>query len=358
MADNSAAIIDQVRAAGAAHAPLNLRGRGSKEFYGRVPSGAPLELAGHSGVLLYDPADLVITARAGTTLAELDQVLAEKGQVLGFEPPRFGEAGSTLGGAIASGLSGPRRPWAGAARDFVLGVRVLNSKGESLKFGGTVIKNVAGYDISRLMAGALGTLGPLLEVSLRVMPALQGEQTRVLEMDATRALVFMNRSAGQPLPLSAALWEGESGGSGRVYLRFSGSTGGVAAAGEEVGGERLSDAERFWASVRDHRQGFFQTDLPLWRISQAPAKRIPELPGDWLLDWGGGLRWLKTRAAPDEVFALTAKAGGHATLFRGGDRQGQIFQPLAPTLGTLHRRLKQQLDAAGIFNPGRMYQEL
>lgn len=347
--DNTADILERVETATANGRKLNIVGAGSKAFYGRSSSGELLDMSSHSGVIAHEPADLVITVRAGTTLDELDQVLSEEGQVNGFEPPRFGGKG-TLGGAVASGLSGPRRPWAGAARDFVLGLRCLNSAGQQMRFGGTLIKNVAGYDISRMMAGSMGTLGVLLDISLRVMPAPKLERTQVLEMGRDEALQFMNRVAGRPLPLSAAVCVGE-----QVCLRFSGSEQGVTAACQEIGGEELDDASAFWCSIRDHQHRFFISERPLWRLSVAPASPMLDLPGDWLLDWGGAQRWLKTELAPAEVFQAAAKVGGHATLFRGGDRDAEVFQPLNGALKTIHQRVKKELDPAGVFNPGRMY---
>lgn len=350
--DISAALQAHVLAAIAQSSPLQIVGGGSKTFYGRAPQGEPLSVTGHRGVISYEPTELVITARAGTTLADVEALLAKHNQMLPFDPPHFLGA-ATMGGAIATGLSGPRRPYAGSARDFVLGVKVLTGKGEILGFGGQVMKNVAGFDVSRFMAGSLGTLGILLEVSLKVLPRPESEQTLVFECSALDAIGRMNAWAGQPLPLSGAAFDG-----GRLYLRLSGSTAALNAAREKLGGELAANGAAFWRGVRDHACIFFQGDAPLWRVSVPAATPPLDLPGEWLLDWGGAQRWFKTSCAPATIREAAAKAGGHATLFRGGDRQGAVFHPLPPALMALHRRLKAAFDPHGFLNPGRMYSDL
>jgi glycolate oxidase FAD binding subunit len=331
---------------------LRIVGGNSKLFLGRAPQGNPLELAGHRGVVDYEPGELVMTARAGTPLAEVEATLAEHGQMLAFEPPRLG-ASATLGGTIACGLSGPRRPYAGAARDFVLGVRLLNGRGEVLAFGGRAMKNVAGYDVSRLMVGAMGTLGVLLEVTLKVLPKPALEMTLAHESTPAAAIETMNRWAASPVPLSGACYDGE-----RVYLRLSGGRTAVAATRARIGGEPLDNGRAFWERLREQRHDFFAGDAPLWRLSVPPATPPLDLAGGWLLDWGGALRWLCTTAEPQTVRAAASAAGGHAGVFRGGDHTGEVFHPLSPSLMALHRRLKQAFDPAGILNPGRMYAEL
>jgi glycolate oxidase FAD binding subunit len=230
-------------------------------------------------------------------------------------------------------------------------VRIVNGRGEVLRFGGQVMKNVAGYDLSRLTAGALGTLGVLLEASLKVLPAPAAELTLAQEIDAADAIAAMNRYAGRPLPLSAAAhWEG------RLYLRLSGSASGVESARRVIGGERLGAGP--WADLREHRLPFFRGDAPLWRLSVPPTSPPLALPGSWVVDWGGAQRWLRTDADPERVRAVAGAAGGHATLFRGGDRSGEVFHPLATGVATLHRRLKQAFDPRGILNPSRLYRDL
>ena len=342
---------EQVTQAFEARRPLAVTGGGSKAFYGRNSEGTPLQVAGHRGILDYEPSELVLSARAGTPLADIEALLQEHGQMLAFEPPHFGP-GATLGGTVACGLSGPRRPWTGAVRDFVLGVSILNGRGEPLSFGGRVMKNVAGYDLSRLMAGALGTLGVLTSVSVKVLPRPETEMTLGFDMDAARAIDACARRAASPLPLSGACHH-----AGRLHLRLSGSERGVQQARDRLGGERLDDGESFWTALRDHRHPFFDSSRPLWRLSVPPATPPLDLPGDSLLDWGGAQRWLYTDTPAERIRAAARAAGGHATRFRGGDRD-DVFQPLPAPLLALHKRLKQALDPAGILNPGRLYGDL
>ena len=343
--DCTEALTAAVRAAIEARRPLRAAGHGSKAFYGDAADGEALDVTSHRGVLGYEPGDMVITARAGTPLAELDAVLGAQGQMLGFEPPRFGGRG-TLGGAVAAGLSGPRRAWAGAARDFVLGVRAVNGHGHVVRYGGETIKNVAGYDLARLYAGSLGAFGVMLDVSLRVLPVPQTELTLVLEpADPAQAMIDLQR---RPWPLS-----GLCGVDGQLRVRLSGTAEGVAAARAQIGGEELPDGAAFWRALRDWELPFFAGAAPLWRVSLPPAAPPLALPGDWLIDWGGAQRWLRSDAAPADVWAAAAKAHGHATLMRGGDRTGGVFQPRSAAQATIERRLKAELDPAGVFAGGR-----
>ncbi len=334
--------------------PIQIVGQNTKAFYGRAASGEPLSVASHRGVVSYEPAELVITARAGSSLAEIEALLATQGQMLPFEPPYFGaHAEDTLGGIIACGFSGPRRPYASSARDVVLGVKVLTGKGEILRFGGQVMKNVAGFDVSRLMVGALGTLGILLEISLKVLPKAELEKTQVFCCDVQEAIRRMNAWAGQSLPLSAAMFH-----DGQLYVRLSGSHAGLAEACRKLGGEFLAESNELWASVRDHTHVFFQGSSSLWslwRISVPPATHLIDIPGSWLIEWGGAQRWLKTSMASDALREVVAAAKGHATLFRGDDQREKIFHPLSPALMALHQRLKAEFDPHGILNRGRMY---
>ena len=350
--DRSDELAATVTAAFADRRPLRPVGGDTKRSLGRAVDAEPLSLTGHAGIVEYEPTELVVTARAGTPLTELETALAERGQMLGFEPPHLG-ADATLGGTVACGLSGPRRPYAGSARDFVLGVRLVNGRGQSLRFGGQVIKNVAGYDLSRLMAGAQGTLGVLLEVSLRVLPRPGCEMTLVHEMDTVQALEAVNRWAGQPLPISAACHDGE-----RLRLRLSGTEAGVDAARATLGGEVDDQGESWWTDLRERRLPFFAGDDPCWRLAVAAASAQPDLPGSWLIDWGGAQRWLRSDAEPDVVRSAATAAGGHATRIDDPGDGSSPFQPLPDALLGIHRRLKASLDPNGILNPGRLYAEL
>jgi len=347
--DRTKDLVEQVRAAAAAGTSLRIVGSDSKAFYGRATEGLPLELAGHRGIVSYEPTELVLTARGGTPLGEIEQALAGQGQMLPFDPPRFGDgSGGTLGGAVAAGLAGPGRPWRGAPRDLVLGVKVLDGQGRVQSFGGQVMKNVAGYDLARLMAGALGTLGVLLEVSFKVLPRPAEDLTLVLELDAEQALGTMRDLAARPVPLAGACHLED-----RLYLLLSGNRSGVEAWAGQIGGERHAEAD-LWARLRDQRLEFFRRDASLWRLSLPPASNCREHAGA-LLDWAGAQRWLYTDRAAEQVRAEAAHHGGHATLFRGGDRGGEVFQPLDPVRWRLHQGLKRTFDPRGILNPGRLY---
>ena len=344
---------EQVVTAASDRTQLNITAGNTKTFLGRTPRGEQLDVSGHQGILSYEPKELVITARAGTPLSEIEAALAEQDQMLPFEPPYFGPD-ATLGGTIATGLSGPRRPYTGSARDFVLGARILNGKGESLRFGGEVMKNVAGYDISRLMTGAMGTLGLLLEISLKVLPKPASEVTLVSDSDTASAIKRFNELAGMPVPISAAACDGE-----RAYIRLSGAQTAVDAARKRLGGDLLEDDQAFWQGrIREQGHAFFQGDAPLWRISVPPGAPAISVQQKCLIDWGGALRWVRSNTDPAEIFNSVKALGGHASLFRGGDRSGQIQQPLPAALMGIHWNLKKSFDPQGLFNPGRLYEEL
>jgi len=340
---------DRIRAASATGTPLRLRGGGSKDWYGQSLSGEVLDTREYSGVISYEPTELVITARCGTPLAEIEALLAQHNQMLAFEPPRFD--GATIGGVVASALSGPRRAssGAGAVRDFVLGAVLMDGRGEVLRFGGQVMKNVAGYDVSRLLAGSLGTLGLILEVSLKVLPVPLREASLRFEMSEIDALTRLNEWGGQPLPISASCWH-----QGLLSLRLSGADAAVTAAQRRLGGEQADEA--LWAALRDQKHPYF-TGAALWRMSVPSHASAIILRGEQLIEWGGAQRWLKVDngAQADSIRRTVAASGGHATLFRGGDKSVGVFHPLAPAVAKIHERLKQSFDPAGIFNPGRMY---
>lgn len=349
--DASAELEERLLRAAAQGTPLDIVGGGSKSFLGRVTQSEPFDVSAHRGVVAYEPTELVITARAGTPLAEIEAVLADGGQMLAFEPPHFG-ASATLGGTVAGALSGPRRPYAGAVRDFVLGVKVLSGEGRTLTFGGQVMKNVAGYDVSRLMVGAMGTLGVLLEISLKVLPLPAQTTTLSFPLDAAAAIERMNAWAAKPVPLSGAYHEKD-----KLFIRLSGTAGGTAQALERLGGDVMEDGRR-WQDLREHTLEHFDSDAPLWRLSVPPATPPLALPGETLIDWGGALRWLKSECQGEEIRAAVGKVGGHATIYRHGDRRGEVYHPLTRPLLKLHQRLKASFDPRGILNRGRMYADL
>lgn len=344
-------LAERIRAAAETSAPLVVRGGGSKDFLGRRTEGETLDVAALRGIVHYEPTELVITARAGTPLTEIEAALAERGQMLGFEPPHFG-ATATLGGTLACGLSGPARPFRGAARDFVLGAQLVNGAGEIMHFGGEVMKNVAGYDVSRLMCGAYGTLGVLLEISLKILPQPAEQRFLVLDCDSATAFARMAQWQREPLPVSGLCYDGD-----RLHVRLAGAAQAAAAAQRRIGGDSDPAGGQYWERLREQRSGFFAGSEPLWRVSVPATTRALPIDGKQLIDWGGALRWVKT-AAPDEVvFAAARAAGGHAMRFRG-TQDGDVFQPLPEALLALHRRLKLAFDPHGILNRGRLYPDL
>ncbi|HXV09575.1 MAG TPA: glycolate oxidase subunit GlcE [Burkholderiales bacterium] len=374
MSDPVTHLADVIREAAARKRALCIRGGGTKDFYGGEPRGDVLDTKPLRGIVSYEPTELVITARAGTPLEEIETALREKGQQLAFEPPHFdyrpaapsatGPGGlavvsdapqeriATLGGCVAAGLSGPRRAYAGAVRDFILGVRIMNGNGEALRFGGEVMKNVAGYDLSRLTVGALGTLGVILEVSLKVLPIPASEATLKLAAGPDEAIKLMNQWAGKPLPVTATAYR-----AGSLAVRLSGSASAVSAAVKKMGGEAMDadQAARFWSDVREHRAPFFAGDQALWRLSVKPTTPPMDLAGPQMIEWSGALRWLRSDADAGTIRGAAAHAGGHATLFRAAHKTVAAFHPLSPALESIHRRLKAAFDPAGILNPGRLY---
>lgn len=338
---------ETIRKAAAERAHLRIRGSGSKDFYGLALIGDVLDTRAYSGIVEYEPTELVLTARAGTPLKEVESVLAGSGQMLAFEPPHFGPD-ATLGGAIASGFSGPRRAAAGSTRDFVLGLRILNGIGEDLRFGGQVMKNVAGYDLSRLLTGSFGTLGLLLEASLKVLPLPEEERTLRFELDEAAAIDRINRWAAKPLPVSASCHV-----DGALYLRLSGASTAVAAAQTKLGGDSVADGRAFWRSVREQTHPFFATSPSLWRFS-VRSTAAPLGQGPQLLEWNGSLRWVAADLDPAIAFDAAERAGGHATLFRGSDKRLGI-QRLPAAMVAIHKKLKRALDPEGILCPGRIH---
>lgn len=348
-------IRDRILSAAAQRTPLCIRGGGSKDFYGQAPTGEALDVREYAGIVSYEPTELVLTARCGTPLAEIEAAVKERGQMLAFDPPAFG-AGATLGGVVATGLSGPRRQSAGAVRDYVLGAALMNSRGEVLHFGGQVMKNVAGYDVSRLLCGSLGVLGLITEVSIKVLPQPPADVTVGWSLPQADAIRLLNEWAGQPWPIVATAWHGNDLG-----LRFAGAQAAVAAAVRQFEQQYKAvvvpaeQAGGFWQRLREQQLPYFRGDAPLWRLS-VPSNTAPlPIEGDTLIEWGGAQRWLRLDADAAGLRAKAEAVGGSATLFRGGDKAQGVFHPLAPVTRRIHERLKQEFDPLGIFNPGRLY---
>jgi glycolate oxidase FAD binding subunit len=356
-----AQLIDRMRTARARGAPLQILGGGTKAFYGEAPRGEPLPMDGLTGITSYEPSELVVTVRGGTPLAELESALAVQGQCLPFEPPRFA-AGGTVGGMVASGLAGPSRAAVGALRDYVLGLTLLDGRGELLTFGGQVMKNVAGYDVSRLIAGSWGVLGVICEVSLKVLGCPAETATLEYDWDEPRALQEMARWRAQPVPLQASAWH-----EGRLRIRLAGSRAAVVEACARLGGTAMDreQAFPFWESVRDQRHEFFASDADeleqgaaLWRVSVPPTAAPFSLVGRQFIEWSGAQRWWRTAAPAAAVRAAAASVGGHATLVRAADKSVGAFAPLSGELMRIHRALKTAFDPERILNPGRLYADL
>ncbi len=361
MGDGKSEVVDrwveQIRQARAQQLQIDIRGGNTKAFYGGPQQGLVLDTTVLHGISSYEPSELVVTVRAGTPLVELEAALAEKGQCLPFEPPRFAPAG-TVGGMVAAGLAGPARAAVGTVRDYVLGATLLNGRAEVLNFGGTVMKNVAGYDVSRVLAGSLGTLGVICEVSLKVLPVAQATLTLRLEAEQAAAIHRLNEWGGQPLPLNASAWW-----DGMLVLRLSGAKAAVSAAAQVVGGEPVDAAlaSAFWTGLRDHHDEFFvgaakavEAGASLWRLS-VPATAAPlKLSGEQLLEWGGAQRWICTSAPASVLRDVARAAGGHAVLFRSTDKSAGTFAPLPPTQSRIQRDLQRAFDPEGLFNPTRL----
>lgn len=342
------ALLEQICEAMNDSTPLMIQGGNSKTFLGRRTQGNVLDTTAHKGIVNYDPTELVVTARAGTSVIELENTLAEKGQVLAFEPPHYSD-NATVGGMVAAGLAGPRRPWCGSVRDFVLGTKVITGHGKLLRFGGEVMKNVAGYDLSRLMAGSFGCLGLITEVSMKVLPKPRHERHLHIQCDQKTALKRLTEWAQQPLPITAACFYQD-----QLHIRLEGGEASVNNFADSLNGEAIDPT--FWHALKELQLPFFADPRPLWRLSLPPECHQPSLAGDCLIDWGGAQRWFKTDADEASIRSLASELGGHATCFTA-DHTDQPFQPLQPLMMRYHQQLKTQLDPKGIFNPGRMYSD-
>jgi len=342
-------LLDQVRVAISESEPLCIVGGTSKPHLGRKPAGVPIEVSKHAGIVEYQPTELLVTVRAGTKVRDLREVLAEKNQVLASDPPEF-DGKATIGGTLACNQSGPPRPWFGSIRDHVLGVRLINGKGEHLRFGGQVMKNVAGYDVSRLQAGAMGAYGLLTEVSLKVLPKPDASLTVRRSVDANEAIRMMNEISMTPTPLMGACWY-----DGDMYLRLSGPGAVIETAASGLDGERLANHTAFWTALRDQALPFFDSAQDLWRFSVRPNARLSKPQNDWLIDWGGAQRWIAGQHDSDELEKIAARSGGEVTRIRGGNRNAERLPSPSASKRALLMRMKQAFDPAGVFNPGRLY---
>ena len=332
--------------------PVAIAAGQSKDFYGREICGEKLSVSAHAGVIDYDFRELVVTVRSGTSLIELQKVLSESNQMLPFEPPVYSGM-DTIGGVLACGFSGPGRAYYGSARDFVLGCTLLNGKAEQLKFGGRVMKNVAGYDVSRLMTGAMGTLGLLLDVSLKVLPKPETEKTLVIEKPLNDSIEFINSLETQRLPVTASAYH-----ENRLYLRLSGLESTLDHYLKKLQSDSVETDSHFWQQLKDQQLDFFKTDKTLWRFSLPPSTLPLDLKGSTLYEWRGAQRWFiaeDNEISTEEILSVVKRAGGHATQFKNGDRQGEVFTTLPDVLKKYHIKLKQAMDPDGILNPGRLF---
>jgi len=344
----------QVKQAIAAKSSLSIHAGNSKKFYGNKVAGTPLDISNHTGVIDYDPTELCITVRAGTRLSELQELLAEQQQILPFEPPLY-TPNATIGGAIAAGIAGPRRAYTGSIRDAILGVQVINGDGEIVNFGGQVMKNVAGYDLSRLMVRSQGTLGVILSVSIRLLPKPAHNLTISFDATQQQGLDFFQKLRTQQHPITATVWFDQ-----KAYVRLSASTKTLENSRKQIQGKLDPDAEDFWQEIRDQRHHFFgRTDKPLWRLSLPPAtEQIARIDDNILIEWGGAQRWVNSNMPANIIHSIAQTKDGFATLFRGELPETPRFSTLADPLMQLHQHLKQKMDPHGIFNPGRIYEKL
>lgn len=354
--DLSQSFQEQVKEAIDKQAPLFIHGGKSKLFYGYPVNGKALDASQHSGVINYEPSELCITVRAGTSLKKLESLLAEHQQILPFEPPYFSDS-ATIGGAIATGISGPRRAYTGSVRDAILGVQIINGNGEIVNFGGEVMKNVAGYDLSRLMVRSQGTLGLILSVSLRLLPKPKSDITLSFTADQDEALDYFKKLRVKQLPITATAWY-----ENQVFIRLSASDNILQHSKKlfekELKVNELDKSNKLWQDIRDHKHAFFQQDeKPLWRFSLPPnAKKFSRVSNEPLIEWGGAQRWAYTNTPANIIQSIASSRNGYATLITGDLPGVSRFPVLEPNLLTLHKSLKRKMDPTGIFNPNRIYQ--
>lgn len=348
--DQLDSLLEQVQRALSEKQPLRIRGGNSKHFLGGLVAGHDLDVSQHQGIVDYDPSELVVTVRTGTPIRALRAALQKQGQYLPFEPAEF-DGMATVGGVVASGLSGPRRPWSGSVRDYVLGCRLITGEGHQLRFGGQVMKNVAGYDVSRLMVGAMGTLGVLTEVSFKLLPRPRHQAARHLSCTLEQSMEYLARWRKASFPVTGAIHE-----NGCLHVRLEGGRSSVTQALQQIGGE--TEHDNFWFDLREFKLDFFQDQKArLWRVACALNAKPIEWPGQLMYDWGGAQVWIKSQAPVAEVFRLAASQGGHAVAFAHGENPG-LYQELPAALLKVHHQIKRQLDPVGIFNPGRLYGSL
>lgn len=352
MSDQSLALQQQVKENIEHGQAMQITAGGSKTFYAQEITGEALSVKDHSGIIEYEPTELVVTARCGTRLQDLEATLAEQNQMLAFEPPAYSEH-ATLGGCVAAGLSGPRRPFAGAVRDATLGARIINANAEILKFGGEVMKNVAGYDVSRLMVGSMGTLGIILDTSLKVMPRPETEITVSYELTERASISRINKICAQAYPVSATCFDGT-----QLFVRLSGTESGVNKALSVLGGETIEGADTFWKDIKNQQHSFFNSKKRIWRLSLKPATPPLEIMGGQLIEWRGAQRWLASDQNPDIIREIISKHGGHATIFKNAEKDDLVFHPVTGKLHELHMNLKLAMDPQTLFNPSRMYRGL
>jgi glycolate oxidase FAD binding subunit len=338
----------QIKAAAAKGAKLAVRGSGSKSFCSPTATGDVLDTREHTGIVEYEPNELVIVVRCGTRIADVEKTMADAGQMLAFEPPHFGD-GATIGGMVASGLSGPRRPYAGALRDFVLGCKVLDGKGDHLSFGGKVMKNVAGFDVSRLLTGSSGSLGVITEAAFKCLPLPKAQQTHVFELDAQTAIERMNRWYAEANPITATTWLG-----GKLYVRLAGAAPAVKSAASNLGGESLANDTDWWRDWREQKHAFFAGELPVIRVackSTAPWGDLANDADQQAIDWGGAQRWVRCPSIALAAIREWARAqGGHASVFRGAASGAERSVALQPALIDIQTKIKSAFDPYHIFS--------
>ena len=347
--DHIQAISAVIKEANASKQALQILGGNSKSFYGNKISAHALDVSKHIGIVEYEPSELFITARNGTLLSDIEATLEANNQMLPFEPPHF-SSNATLGGTVACALSGPRRPYASSLRDCILGAHIINGTGEHLEFGGKVMKNVAGYDASRLMCGAFGTLGVLTQISIKVSPTPQAEITLALDINQNEALDKMSAWTQTQTPISATFFYNNT-----LYVRIAGLEKSIEKIHKEIGGEKISSSDKFWKSVKNHELEFFQTEHPLWRIILPNNAPVLSINGDSCIEWNGGLRWIKSTEDAQQIIDHCQNIKAQASLFKAQSKPKDCLADISPSLKKLHLNLKTAFDPNRILNPGRMY---